>query len=128
LPGEEYAAQARKVAHDATEKLFDHNSRGYSAYHLALKATDFLRTPGITRYFGPYRFATNVLYLLLALCDVTPLERYLAAYLLSQSVQRSCGTTWQDAMAAHRATDDRDHWWDTDPANANCVGIRAGAR
>ena len=60
--------------------------------------------------------------------DVTPLERYLAAYLLSQSVQQSCGTSWQDAMAAHRVADDRDHWWDTDPASANCIGVRAGAR
>lgn len=103
LPGEQYSRRARRFG-DAAVRRWDPRERpGFSDYHLALARTDFLNLPGIAEHFGPYRFATNVLYLLLVLCDVTPLERYLAAYLLSQAVPGLTGVTWQQAMAAHGA-------------------------
>lgn len=101
LPGPEYARQARSFG-DAAVRRWDPDERtGYSGYHAALARTDFLSLPGVAEHFGPYRFATNVLYLLLVLCDVTPIERYVAAYLLSQAVQEITGVTWQQAMASH---------------------------
>ncbi|HEX6968550.1 MAG TPA: lantibiotic dehydratase C-terminal domain-containing protein [Micromonosporaceae bacterium] len=100
VPGEQYAARARRIGDPATIRRWDRSIRTeYSDYHRKLLQTDFLRLPGVAGHFAPYRFMTNVLYLLLKLCDVTPLERYLAAHLLSQAVQRFTGVTWQEAMA-----------------------------
>ncbi len=99
LPGEQYAQQARTIGDPATVRRWDPKVRTeYSRYHQALRKLDFLKLPGVEESFPPYRFATNVLYLLLALCDITPLERYLAAYLFSQAVQRLTGVTWQEGM------------------------------
>jgi hypothetical protein len=131
MPGDEYRQQARKLAHEATERRFDPGRRGYSLYHLALKAVDFLTAPGIAEHFGAYRFATNVFYLVLAICDVTPIERYLAAYLLSEAVQESSGISWKDAMAAHRGARGRamSQWWGPPADNAIRIGdADAGVR
>jgi hypothetical protein len=98
-PGEEYARLAHQLADPATIRRWDPTSgTTYSRYHLALQRLDFLNLPGVAEHFPPYRFATNVLYLLLSLADVTPMERYLAAYLFSQAVQRITGLTWQEGM------------------------------
>lgn len=48
----------------------------------------------VADHFGPYRFATNVLYQLLLTCGVRPVERYLAAYLVSRSVTELTGVDW----------------------------------
>lgn len=102
VPGEQYAQRARTIGDPATIRRWDRTVRTeYSDYHRKLFRTDFLRLPGVAGNFAPYRFMTNVLYLLLSLCDVTPLERYLAAHLLSQAVQRLTGITWQEAIAGH---------------------------
>lgn len=48
----------------------------------------------VAEHFGPYRFATNVLYQLLLTCGVRPVERYLGAYLLSRCVTALTGVDW----------------------------------
>lgn len=100
LPGEEYSRQARQLGDAAVRRWNPRERTGHSEYHTMLFRTDFFITPGIAEHFGPYRFATNVLYQLLVLCDVTPLERYLAAYLLSQAVPDLTGLSWRETMAA----------------------------
>ncbi|MFF5209775.1 lantibiotic dehydratase C-terminal domain-containing protein [Streptosporangium sp. NPDC000396] len=101
-----YRHQALATGDEATARRWDPGTRtSYSEYHRLLRRTDFLRLPGVEGNFGPYRFATNVFYLLLKLCDVTPLERYLAAYLFSQAAQRLSGVTWQEAIASHLSGD-----------------------
>ena len=47
-----------------------------------------------------YRWCTNALYLLLAVCDVRPLERYLAAFLLTRAVPAVTGHSWRAEMVA----------------------------
>lgn len=48
------------------------------------------------RWFEADRFCTNMLYQLLAVADVTPAERYLAAALVSAAVEKLTGTTvWE---------------------------------
>lgn len=101
LPGDEYSRQARLLGEAAVRRWDPRERVGHSEYHTALFRTDFFAAPGIAEHFGPYRFATNVLYQLLVLCDVTPLERYLASYLLSQAVPALTGIGWREAMAAY---------------------------
>ena len=46
------------------------------------------------------RYGTHVLYQLLAVCDVTPMERYLAASLVTRAAQRVIGEQWADQLAS----------------------------
>ncbi|MEW2380042.1 hypothetical protein AB0883_28600 [Micromonospora sp. NPDC047812] len=102
VPGDQYARRARALGDPATERQWDVTVRTeFSPYHRGLNRMDFLSKAAVRDDFGPYRFGTNVLYLLLAICDITPSERYLAAYLFSEAVQRLTGVTWQDAMRGH---------------------------
>jgi hypothetical protein len=104
VPGSAYKDQAWAIGDPQTLWRWDDELRtSYSPYHTELRKLDFLNLPGVAETFGPYRFATNMLYLLLALCDVTPLERYLAAYLLCEAVQDLTRTTWQEVMARQLA-------------------------
>ncbi|MEV0876927.1 lantibiotic dehydratase C-terminal domain-containing protein [Micromonospora echinofusca] len=84
---------------DATAIRWDLSRRGASAYHQALEASGFQRTAA-SREFQIYRFCTNMLYQLLTLCDVAPLERYLGAHLLAEATQEIHGVSWQDALTA----------------------------
>lgn len=71
----------------------------FSDYHGQLSTVD-MQHPGIERPFVVYRFGVNVLYQLLMICDVTPMERYLAATMVVNAVQRITGTTWSEQLAA----------------------------
>lgn len=71
----------------------------FSDYHTRLWRVD-LDHPLIKRPLTVYRFGTNVLYQLLAVCDVTPMERYLAASLVARAAQRVTGENWADQLAA----------------------------
>lgn len=102
LPGPEYARRAAGSGDPGTARRWDPAVRTeFSDFHRQLGRFDYTR--GVEEVFGPYRFATNVLYQLMVLCDVTPLERYLAAYLLSRAVERVTGTTWRESLAEHLA-------------------------
>lgn len=70
----------------------------FSEYHTQLWEVD-LDHPMVKRPLTVYRFSTNVLYQLLAICDVTPVERYLAADLMTRATQRITGVTWTDHLA-----------------------------
>ncbi|MFE2756937.1 hypothetical protein ACFXGA_33570 [Actinosynnema sp. NPDC059335] len=67
----------------------------HSEYHRRLRAVD-LEHPLLRRQVAVYRFGTNMLYQLLAVCDVTPVERYLAASLVARAVQRITGVSWSE--------------------------------
>lgn len=83
---------------DATAIRWNMSRRGLSPYHQALEASGFQRLAA-TPEFQVYRFCTNMLYQLVALCDVTPVERYLAAYLLAEATQELHDVPWQVALA-----------------------------
>ncbi|KOX20090.1 hypothetical protein ADK67_31645 [Saccharothrix sp. NRRL B-16348] len=70
----------------------------HSEYHRRLQAVD-LEHPRYRRPVTVYRFGTNMLYQLLAVCDVTPVERYLAASLVARAVQRITGVGWSEHIA-----------------------------
>ncbi|GAB2962845.1 hypothetical protein [Saccharothrix stipae] len=75
----------------------DHTDR-VSDYHARLREVDFDH-PSYQRPVTVYRFGTNLLYQLLAVCDVTPVERYLAASLVVRAVQRITGVEWPEHVA-----------------------------
>jgi hypothetical protein len=72
----------------------------FSEYHRQMHRIDpegALRTrPDVV----VYRWCTNVLYLLLAVCDVRPLERYLAAFLVTRAVSAVTGHDWRAEFTA----------------------------
>ncbi|MEU4573200.1 hypothetical protein ACBI99_01050 [Nonomuraea sp. ATR24] len=90
-----YTEQAARLGDPDTARRWNPAERtALSDYHRALRVVDFSR-PELARAFAVYRFGTNVLYQLLAVCDVTPVERYLAASMVAAAVQELNGTTWR---------------------------------
>lgn len=100
VPGERYLERAEQIGDPATVRRWHSERTEYSEYHQLLRQVDFDRVP-YEREFVTYRFATNVLYLLLGLLDVQPTERYLAAYLLSRAAERITGITWQQRITGY---------------------------
>jgi hypothetical protein len=94
VPGDGHRDRARRVGDDATAVQWDHGRRtDYSEFHRRVGPDWPAR---IAADLGPYRFATNVLYPVLAACGVQPLDRYLAGYLVAEATQRLAGRTWRD--------------------------------
>ncbi|WP_067140220.1 lantibiotic dehydratase C-terminal domain-containing protein [Microtetraspora malaysiensis] len=91
-----HAAVAARLGGE-TEIRWDFTRRHFSDYHQLLNRSNFPEI-AVSREFGVYRFGTNVLYRLLALCDLRPLERYLAAYLFSRAVEEINGVTWRELL------------------------------
>ncbi|MGI5489614.1 hypothetical protein [Microtetraspora malaysiensis] len=90
-----YTEQAARLGDPDIARRWNPAERTASSdYHRALRVVDFSR-PEIARAFVVYRFGTNMLYQLLAVCDVTPVERYLAASMVAAAVQELNGTTWR---------------------------------
>ncbi|MFD9698806.1 hypothetical protein [Lentzea sp. NPDC059081] len=95
-----HGERAWEIGDPDTVRRYNYGERTtFSEYHTALWNAD-LTDPAIKRNMTVYRLGTNVLYQLLAICDVTPMERYAAAHLLSRAAQQVCGTTWQEQFAA----------------------------
>ncbi|MEU4428867.1 hypothetical protein AB0F81_50355 [Actinoplanes sp. NPDC024001] len=69
---------------------------GRSPFHRI--AGERQRDPAEQRLFEIERFCNNMLYLLLAVVDVTPAERYLAASMVCAAAQRLTGRSWRDAV------------------------------
>jgi hypothetical protein len=71
----------------------------FSEYHQMMHRADPEGTMRVRPDALVYRWCTNVLYLLLAVCDLRPLERYLAAYLVTRAVPELTGHSWRAEMA-----------------------------
>ncbi|MFJ1753401.1 hypothetical protein [Kitasatospora sp. NPDC088134] len=96
----EYRDRAAALGDPATANRWDPERRlHYSEFHRRLHRSD----PDGTMWTRPdyliHRAATNGLYRLLAICDVRPLERYLAAHLVVRTVPDLTGHRWQDRVA-----------------------------
>jgi hypothetical protein len=95
-----YGELAYQMGDPATIERHNFAERGkFSEYHMQLWEVD-LEHPMVKRPLTVYRFATNVLYQLLAICDVTQMERYLAADLMTRATQRITGVSWSDHLAS----------------------------
>ncbi|MFE4974444.1 hypothetical protein ACFRAR_20355 [Kitasatospora sp. NPDC056651] len=100
----EYRERAQALGDRPTAERWDAELRTrYSEFHRLLHRAD----PDGTMWRRPdyliNRAGTNGLYRLLAICDVRPLERYLAAHLLVRSVPELTGHRWQTLLGADSA-------------------------
>ncbi|MFI6096110.1 hypothetical protein ACIA8G_11180 [Lentzea sp. NPDC051213] len=95
-----YGERAYEIGDPAAIRRYNYGEREkFSDYHNALWTVD-VEQPAIKRPLTVYRFGTNVLYQLLAICDVTPMERYAAAHMLANAAQEVTGVRWADQFAA----------------------------
>ncbi|WP_436533330.1 hypothetical protein [Actinoplanes sp. HUAS TT8] len=90
--GEDLARRA--LALDAPALRRWHDPGTVSDFHRSIGLRE--RDPGEQRLFDVERFCANMLYLLLAVCDITPAERYLASALVCAATERITGRTWRD--------------------------------
>lgn len=98
-PNPRYGERAYQIGDLETIRRHNFGERvEFSEYHGRLWQVD-IEHPLIKRPLTVYRFGTNVLYQLLAVCDVTPMERYLAASLVVRAAQRVTGENWADQLA-----------------------------
>ncbi|HJP73913.1 MAG TPA: lantibiotic dehydratase C-terminal domain-containing protein [Pseudonocardiaceae bacterium] len=99
-PNPRYGERAYELGDRPTIQRYNFAERTkFSDYHTKLSQVD-LDDPLIKRPLAVYRFGTNVLYQLLAVCDVTPMERYLAARFVVGATERTTGLTWADRLSA----------------------------
>ncbi|MFS8097653.1 hypothetical protein LFM09_10990 [Lentzea alba] len=95
-----YGERAYEIGDPAAIQRYNYAERPrFSDYHTALWTVD-VEQPAVRRPLTVYRFGTNVLYQLLAILDITPMERYAAAHLLAQAAQEVMGVRWSDQFAA----------------------------
>ncbi|MFE4359498.1 hypothetical protein [Kitasatospora sp. NPDC056800] len=99
-----YRERAEALGDRATAERWNAELRTrYSEFHRLLHRSD----PDGAMWRRPdyliNRTGTNGLYRLLAICDVRPLERYLAAHLLVRSVPELTGHRWQALLGAPEA-------------------------
>ncbi|SDY97501.1 Lantibiotic biosynthesis dehydratase C-term [Amycolatopsis xylanica] len=71
----------------------------FSEYHQLMHQADPEGAMRVRPDILTYRWCTNMLYQLLMLCDLRPLERYLAAYLVTRAVPVLTGHDWRAEMA-----------------------------
>ncbi|MET9610637.1 lantibiotic dehydratase C-terminal domain-containing protein [Streptomyces sp. NPDC006512] len=105
---QEYRARAAATGDPAAARRWDHETRTrYSEFHRLLSRSD----PDGGMWNRPdylvYRACTNALYRLLAICDVRPLERYLAAHLVVRTVPGLTGCDWRAELGAAVAAVER---------------------
>ncbi|MER5727216.1 hypothetical protein ABT084_02470 [Streptomyces sp. NPDC002138] len=96
-----YRARAAATGDAAAARRWNHEERtGFSDFHHLLRRSDPEGTMWSRPDYLVYRACTNALYRQLALCDVRPLERYLAAHLVVRSVPVLTGTDWRTEIGA----------------------------
>ncbi|MET9886128.1 lantibiotic dehydratase C-terminal domain-containing protein [Streptomyces sp. NPDC006430] len=92
----EYRDRAAALGDRATAERWDGEVRTrYSDFHRRLHRSDPQGTMWSRPDYLVYRACTNGLYRLLTVCDVRPVERYLAAHLVVRSVPGLTGHRWQ---------------------------------
>ncbi|MFE6845241.1 lantibiotic dehydratase C-terminal domain-containing protein [Streptomyces sp. NPDC057686] len=92
----EYLDRAAALGDRAAVERWDHGARTrYSEFHRRLHRSDPQGTMWSRPDYLVYRACTNGLYRLLTVCDVRPVERYLAAHLVVRSVPELTGHRWQ---------------------------------
>ncbi|MFK0050427.1 lantibiotic dehydratase C-terminal domain-containing protein [Streptomyces sp. NPDC090741] len=92
----EYLGRAVALGDRATVERWDRQARTrYSDFHRRLHRSDPQGTMWSRPDYLVHRACTNGLYRLLTICDVRPVERYLAAHLVVRSVPELTGHRWQ---------------------------------
>ncbi|MFD7630230.1 hypothetical protein ACFV7Q_30130 [Streptomyces sp. NPDC059851] len=97
----EYRARAAATGDEAVHARWNQDIRTrYSEFHRLLRRSDPQGAMWSRPDYLVYRACTNALYRLLAICDVRPLERYLAAHLVIGTVPGLTGCDWRAEIEA----------------------------
>lgn len=96
-----YRARAGATGDPATAERWDGELRTrFSEFHRLLRRSDPEGAMWSRPAYLVHRASTNTLYRLLAICDLAPLERYLAAYLVVRAVPVLTGHDWRTEVTA----------------------------
>ncbi|OKK17239.1 hypothetical protein AMK16_20335 [Streptomyces sp. CB00455] len=96
-----YRSRAAATGDAAAAERWNQDVRTrYSEFHRLLRRSDPQGTMWSRPDYLVYRACTNALYRLFAICDVRPLERYLAAHLVVRAVPGLTGCDWRAEIAA----------------------------
>ncbi|MFG2996833.1 lantibiotic dehydratase C-terminal domain-containing protein [Streptomyces sp. NPDC048340] len=97
----EYRVRAAATGDAAAAERWNQDVRTrYSEFHRLLRRSDPQGAMWSRPDYLVYRACTNALYRLLAICDVRPLERYLAAHLVVRAVPGLTGCDWRAEVGA----------------------------
>lgn len=92
----EYGNRAAGLGDPETAKRWSQQLRTrYSEFHQLLRRSDPTGTMFARPDYLIYRACTNGLYRLFAICDLRPVERYLAAHLVVRAVPELTGHSWR---------------------------------
>ncbi|WP_030721924.1 lantibiotic dehydratase C-terminal domain-containing protein [Streptomyces sp. NRRL F-2580] len=96
-----YRVRAAATGDAAAHERWNQDIRTrYSEFHRLLRRADPQGAMWSRPDYLVHRACTNALYRLLAVCDVRPLERYLAAHLVVRAVPALTGCDWRTEMGA----------------------------
>lgn len=97
--GSGYAARAARHWPGERARWEFGADRGYSEFHRTLRGLDHLPERVHVTEFAAYRFVVNQFLRTVPLLDVSPVERYFAAFALCDSVERLLGVDWRELLA-----------------------------
>ena len=89
-------ASAARVSTEAQKKWEFGDQRDYSEFHTVLRGFNFLEERVDVVEFSAYRSQLNLLYSVLTLLDISPLERWYINYVIAESIQVLFGRTWKE--------------------------------
>ncbi|HEY3903798.1 MAG TPA: lantibiotic dehydratase C-terminal domain-containing protein [Streptosporangiaceae bacterium] len=89
--------RAETFGDDIARRWAGRNDRPYSDFHQRHRQLN-LEALNLRDEFSAYRLICNVVYELLPLLDVAPIERYFLGYCLSEMAQQVLGDNWQDMI------------------------------
>ncbi|MEV7444013.1 lantibiotic dehydratase C-terminal domain-containing protein [Streptomyces sp. NPDC091204] len=96
-----YRVRAAATGDAAAHERWNQDIRTrYSEFHRLLRRADPQGAMWSRPDYLVHRACTNALYRLLAVCDVRPLERYLAAHLVVRAVPALTGCDWRTEVGA----------------------------
>ncbi|MFD7395789.1 lantibiotic dehydratase C-terminal domain-containing protein [Streptomyces virginiae] len=96
-----YRTRAAATGDAAAHERWNQDIRTrYSEFHRLLRRADPQGTMWSRPDYLIHRACTNALYRLLTVCDVRPLERYLAAHLVVRAVPALTGCDWRTEIGA----------------------------
>ncbi|MFL5350626.1 MAG: lantibiotic dehydratase C-terminal domain-containing protein [Hyalangium sp.] len=89
-------AAAARVNEEARKKWEFGDQRDYSEFHTVLRGFNFLEERVDVVEFSAYRWLLNLLYTVLTLLDISPVERWYLNYVISESIEALFGRTWKE--------------------------------
>ena len=96
--GPEYRATAEQFDADTERRWRFGDDREYSDFHQNLRKLNYLPQRTAVTEFAAYRNLTNHLLRWLPMLDVSPVERYFLAHVISELVQDEFGVNWRERL------------------------------